>query len=113
MALTAALDELPAAYRTVLVLRDVEGLSHLEIAELLGLSVPAVKTRVHRARLFARKHLGDAMATLDATSAATGRRQGGGQPDQVRLIASGAVRSETWRRGPRSPSPRTFRHALR
>jgi len=59
--LTAAIDELPPLYRSVLVLRDVEGLSNLEIAELLGLSVPTVKTRVHRARLFIRKELGDAL----------------------------------------------------
>jgi len=72
MALTAAIDELPAAYRTVLVLRDVQGLSNPEIAELLSLSVPVVKTRVHRARLFLRKQLGDAMATLDSTTASGG-----------------------------------------
>src|SRR5881409_3060364 len=69
MALTAAIDELPAASRTALVLRDVQGLSNPEIAELLSLSVPVVKTRVHRARLFLRKQLGDAMATLDSTTA--------------------------------------------
>jgi len=69
MALTSAINELPPVARTALVLRDVEGLSNLEIAEALGLSVPIVKTRVHRARLFLRKQLGDAMATLDATSA--------------------------------------------
>jgi RNA polymerase sigma-70 factor (ECF subfamily) len=62
MALTSAFDELPANYRTVLVLRDVEGLSHLEIAETLHISAPAVKTRVHRARLFLRKRLADIMA---------------------------------------------------
>src|SRR3989442_1784587 len=67
VALTAAINELPAAYRTVLVLRDVEGLANPEIAEIMGLSVPVVKTRVHRARLFLRKQLGDAMTTLDAT----------------------------------------------
>jgi len=67
MALTAAIDRLPAAYRTVLVLRDVQGLSNAEIAELLGLTIPVVKTRVHRGRLFLRKQLGDAMATLDAS----------------------------------------------
>ena len=65
-AVTTAINELPAAYRTVLMLRDVEGLSTLETAELLGLNVPAVKTRVHRARLFLRKQLGDAMTTLSA-----------------------------------------------
>ncbi len=68
-ALTAAIDELPATYRSVLVLRDVEGRSNPEIAHALGLTVPVVKTRVHRARLFLRKRLGDYMTTLDAASA--------------------------------------------
>jgi len=66
LALTSAIEELPAAYRSVLVLRDVRGLSNPEIAEVMGLSIPVVKTRVHRARLFLRKQLGDAMTTLDA-----------------------------------------------
>ena len=69
MALTSAIDELPPVARTALVLRDVEGLSHLEIAEALGLSVPIVKSRVHRARLFLRKQLGGAMTTVDAKAA--------------------------------------------
>ncbi len=68
-ALTAAIDELPATYRSVLVLRDVEGRSNPEIAHALGLTVPVVKTRVHRARLFLRKRLGDYMTTLDAATA--------------------------------------------
>jgi len=63
LALTAALDELPPLSRTILVLRDVEGRSNSEIAGALGLGVPAVKTRVHRARLFVRKHLGDVMTS--------------------------------------------------
>ena len=69
VALTSAIDELPPVARTVVVLRDVEGLSNLEIAEALGLSVPIVKSRLHRARLFLRKQLGDAITTLDATTA--------------------------------------------
>jgi RNA polymerase sigma-70 factor (ECF subfamily) len=69
LALTAAMNELPAVSRTMLVLRDVEGLSNVEIAEMLGLSVPVVKTRVHRARLFLRKQLGDVVTTLNATPA--------------------------------------------
>lgn len=67
-ALTAAIDELPATYRSVLVLRDVEGRSNPEIAHALGLTVPVVKTRVHRARLFLRKRLGDYMTTMDAAT---------------------------------------------
>ena len=70
MALTSAIDELPPVARTALVLRDVEGLSNLEISEALGLSAPIVKSRVHRARLFLRKQLGDAM-TVKATAAAS------------------------------------------
>jgi RNA polymerase sigma-70 factor, ECF subfamily len=69
VALTSAINELPPVSRTVLILRDVEGRSNLEIAEALGLSVPIVKSRVHRARLFLRKQLGDAMTTLDAMTA--------------------------------------------
>jgi RNA polymerase sigma-70 factor, ECF subfamily len=69
MALTSALDELPAHYRTVLVLHDVEGLSHLEIAETLSLSIPNVKTRVHRARLFLRKRLAMFTSTARASAA--------------------------------------------
>ena len=48
--LSAAIDELPAAYRVVLVLRDLEGRSNAEIADALGLSIALVKTRAHRAR---------------------------------------------------------------
>jgi RNA polymerase sigma-70 factor, ECF subfamily len=58
---------LPAAYRVVLVLRDVEGRSNAEIADALGLNVGVVKTRVHRARLFLRKRLTDCMPALEAT----------------------------------------------
>jgi RNA polymerase sigma-70 factor, ECF subfamily len=65
MALTSAIDKLPPDYRTALLLRDVEGLSPLQIAEALSLSVNTVKSRVHRARLFLRKQLSDTMTTLD------------------------------------------------
>ncbi len=44
-------------YQTVFLLRDVEGLSTEETASALGLGVPAVKSRLHRARLFLRREL--------------------------------------------------------
>ena len=46
-----AIAELPGPFREVYVLADVEGLPNNEIADMLGLSVPAVKSRLHRARL--------------------------------------------------------------
>jgi RNA polymerase sigma-70 factor (ECF subfamily) len=44
------IDALPDSYRTVLVLRDIEGLDTEETANVLGLSVNATKIRLHRAR---------------------------------------------------------------
>jgi RNA polymerase sigma-70 factor (ECF subfamily) len=55
----AAIDRLPREYKIVLVLRDVEGFSAEETAEMLKLSVPAVKSRLHRARVFVRRELAD------------------------------------------------------
>jgi RNA polymerase sigma-70 factor (ECF subfamily) len=55
----AAVYELSEPYRVVFHLRDIEGLSNEETAEILGLSVPAVKSRLHRARLFLRDRLSD------------------------------------------------------
>jgi RNA polymerase sigma-70 factor, ECF subfamily len=48
---------LPPGFRTVFVLRDVEGLSTEETAEMLGLTIPAVKSRLLRARLQLRERL--------------------------------------------------------
>ena len=60
--LTTAINELPADYRTAFLLHDVEGLSNPEIAETLNISLPAVKSRVHRSRLFLRRRLADYVA---------------------------------------------------
>ncbi|MDA2913501.1 sigma-70 family RNA polymerase sigma factor [Acidobacteriia bacterium AH_259_A11_L15] len=55
--LNGAMESLEPQFRTVVVLRDVENLSTEETAELLGLSVPAVKTRLLRGRLKLRERL--------------------------------------------------------
>jgi RNA polymerase sigma-70 factor (ECF subfamily) len=52
-----AIADLPETYRDVFVLADVEALPNAEIAEMLGLSVAAVKSRLHRARLLMRNAL--------------------------------------------------------
>jgi RNA polymerase sigma-70 factor, ECF subfamily len=48
--LAIALEELPPKLRVLVVLKDVYGLSHEEIAEELGISVAAAKVRLHRGR---------------------------------------------------------------
>ena len=53
--LEAAVDALPDTYRTVFMLRDIEGLSTSETGEDLGLGEEAVKTRLHRARAMIRR----------------------------------------------------------
>lgn len=52
-----AVDALPTSYRTVFVLREVEGLSAGETAEALGVTEPVVKTRLHRAKVQLREQL--------------------------------------------------------
>lgn len=60
-ALDAAIADLDPMYREVIVLRDVEGLSAPEVAEVMGLSVEAVKSRLHRARTAVRERIAPAL----------------------------------------------------
>lgn len=55
----AAIDRLPETMKTVLILKDVEGMKNEDIAQALNLSVPAVKSRLHRGRLILRQALGE------------------------------------------------------
>lgn len=56
-ALDTAINQLPKKYKMVLVLRDMEGLSAKEVGTIMGLNERAVKSRLHRARLFVRRQL--------------------------------------------------------
>jgi len=60
--LDESIDKLSPEYRIVFLLRDVEGLSTEETSQLTELSVPAVKSRLHRARAFLRKELNEAFS---------------------------------------------------
>ena len=60
--LDESINKLSPEYRIVFLLRDVEGLSTEETAELTELTVPAVKSRLHRARAFLRKELNEAFS---------------------------------------------------
>lgn len=55
--LQRAIARLPPDYRVVIVLRDMEERSHREIGSMLELSIPAVKSRLHRAHLLLRQQL--------------------------------------------------------
>jgi RNA polymerase sigma-70 factor (ECF subfamily) len=55
--LRQALAKLPASHRVIVLLREMEGLSTREVAEVTGLSEANVKTRLHRARALLREHL--------------------------------------------------------
>jgi RNA polymerase sigma-70 factor (ECF subfamily) len=82
-ALERAIAGLDRRYREVLLLRDVEGLSAADVAQVTGLSVPAVKTRLHRARARVREDLSPLMVPQAAVPAAPGRPC----PDIVRLFS--------------------------
>ena len=57
--LDEAIQKLAPEYRGVFMLRDVEGLSTEETAKMVELSIPAVKSRLHRARAFLRNELNE------------------------------------------------------
>lgn len=54
-----AIEQLPENYKTVFVMKDLEGFALKEIADILDLSLPAVKSNLHRARVFLRNKLAD------------------------------------------------------
>jgi RNA polymerase sigma-70 factor (ECF subfamily) len=71
MALADAIAALDPKYREVLVLRDIEGLAAAEVAEILGLRIEAVKSRLHRARLAVRASLAPILEPAPAPAPAT------------------------------------------
>jgi RNA polymerase sigma-70 factor, ECF subfamily len=82
-ALEAAIASLEPEYREVLLLRDVEGLSAAEVAEVTAISVPAVKSRLHRARASVRQRLAPLLAPLPAQPS----QDAGPCPDVVELLS--------------------------
>jgi RNA polymerase sigma-70 factor (ECF subfamily) len=81
--LREAIQKLPPPYRIVLVLRDMEGLTDEEVAEITGLRPGTVRVRLHRARLFVRKEL------------MKPRKRGGGtrvEPSASRAVAAAEPR---------------------
>lgn len=79
-ALEAAIAALEPASREVLLLRDVEGLTAPEVASVLGVSVDAVKSRLHRARIAVRDRLAPLLAPAEPSPLA-------GCPDLLPLLS--------------------------
>ena len=65
--LEEAVTSLPTIYRQVFQLRDVEELSVKETAETLGISVPSVKVRLHRARMMLQKQLNPLLKSVNSS----------------------------------------------
>jgi RNA polymerase sigma-70 factor (ECF subfamily) len=83
VALETAIAGLDPMYREVLVLRDVEGLTAPEVAEVMGLTVEAVKSRLHRARVAVR----EAVAPVLGVPGAEAPRAATACPDIVQLFS--------------------------
>jgi RNA polymerase sigma-70 factor (ECF subfamily) len=82
-ALAGAIAALEPMYREVLVLRDVEGLRAAEVADVLGLSVEAVKSRLHRARLAVRERVAPVLGATEGPEVAAD----GACPDVLELFS--------------------------
>ncbi len=85
-ALERAIAGLEPMYREVLVLRDVEGLTAPEVAEVMSLTVEAVKSRLHRARVAVREALAPMLGVEGAPIAA-----GDGAPPEVPGLTVGSL----------------------
>ncbi len=82
--LARAIAALDPMYREVLILRDIEGLSASEVAEVMGIGVDGVKSRLHRARLAVRKVIAPHLGAGDGE---TVQRSGQNCPDVLLLFS--------------------------
>jgi RNA polymerase sigma-70 factor (ECF subfamily) len=91
-----AIQRLAPQYRIVLVLRDMEGLTDEEVAEITGLRSGTVRVRLHRARLFVRKELMRGLKPRSGRAAVASRASSQGQPgnDQPRPARCKAMFAE-------------------
>ncbi len=86
-ALERAIGSLQPMYREVLVLRDVEGLTAPEVAEVLGITVEAVKSRLHRARVSVRESIAPLLGIPEEAPRAAATEGAAGCPDILQLFS--------------------------
>jgi len=92
--LRQAVQKLPPQYRIVLVLRDMEGLTDEEVAEITGLRSGTVRVRLHRARLFVRKELMKVWKSRPGSAESASPRAVAEQPRPARCKAMFAELSD-------------------
>ncbi len=83
--LRKAIQKVPPQYRIVLVLRDMEGLTDEEVAEITGLRPGTVRVRLHRARLFVRKELMKGLKLRSGKAVVASRVSSHEQPSNEQL----------------------------
>ena len=86
-----ALAALPTVFRSVVILRDLEGLSYDEIAEVVEVSVGTVKSRILRGRRMLREILDPVLRSAQAQTSQTTSRQSGPSRPQAREKAEAAT----------------------
>jgi RNA polymerase sigma-70 factor (ECF subfamily) len=98
IALARAIKELPAGYRTIFLLHEVEGYEHQEIAQLLDCSVGNSKSQLHKAKLRIRELLGYARAEAqdEAKQPETARQRSARSRTQYQEELSPALVLEAW-----------------
>ncbi len=84
VALERAIGSLQPMYREVLVLRDIEDLTAPEVAEVLGITVEAVKSRLHRARVAVRESIAPVLGIPEEAPSAPAAEQ---CPDVLQLLS--------------------------
>jgi len=97
IALSRAIRELPAGYRTIFLLHEIEGYEHQEIAQLLECSVGNSKSQLHKAKLRIRELLGQAREEMqeNASPAAPAPRRGVAHRGKVKTMKRPQWQPET------------------
>src|SRR5260370_42461785 len=88
VSLERCIERLPAGYRAIFVLHDVQGYQHNEIAEIVGSSVGDSKSQLHKARKRLRELLHDVQREKARDERLAGRKRGSGLPTPLPPLAA-------------------------
>jgi RNA polymerase sigma-70 factor (ECF subfamily) len=88
MNLERCIERLPAGYRAIFVLHDIQGYEHSEIAEMIGRSVGNSKSQLHKARMRLRELLHEVQREKARDERLAGRKRGSGLPTPLLPLAA-------------------------